>query len=282
MSTNEKNEYKIIVKYYESIIESEVSIQYLLLSSVLPSIAVIANDIILNHKYINDSYLKLILEYSIELSALSLQLDINLINCKEIKTFLDSLESLLKDEKLLSIIDNRLESDLNLLFPNLLLHKEVCLLINRCLDSISRESTPLKTKCEELDLVEKVIQRPALFWPTISQFSDRLKDCFGHTVIADIAYNFRLAVESNLTKPQTIFDFYPQRLHNHLILLRLFEKIDSIESGFSGKKFSIVQKICAKSQEISDNNYRLLLLIYPSVGKYIFNHKVFLKEKLFD
>jgi hypothetical protein len=282
MSINDKNEYKIIVKYYESIIGSEVSIQYLLLSSVLPSIAVIANDIIVNQKYINDSYLKLILEYSIQLSALSLQLDVNLINDKEIKTFLHSLESRLKDENLLSIIDNRLESDLNLLFPNLLLHKEVCLFINLCLDSISKESTPLKIKCQELDLVEKVIQRPALFWPTISQLSDRLKDCFGHTVIADIAHNFRLAVESNLTKSQTIFDYYPKRLHNHLILLRLFEKIDSIESGFSVKKFSIVKKICDKSEEICDNNFGLLLLIYPSVAKYIFNHKCFLKQKLFD
>jgi hypothetical protein len=85
-----------------------------------------------------------------------------------------------------------------------------------------------------------------------------------------------------LTKSQTIFDYYPKRLHNHLILLRLFEKIDSIESGFSVKKFSIVKKICDKSEEICDNNFGLLLLIYPSVAKYIFNHKCFLKQKLFD
>lgn len=282
MSENDENNYQIIVDYYENIISSEDSTKHLILSSILPSIGIIGTDIIINDKYINDSYIRLILEEIIKLCSLSLELDSNLINNKEIKLFLDSLESHIRDEKLLKNLRNDLDlSDLSLLFPDLILHKEVNDFLISCLNSVSRELSPLKTKCGELALIEKVIERPALFWPTINQLSHILVKSCGHSVIADIAYNFRLAVESKLIKSQTIFDLYPNCIHNYLILFRLFERIDCIESGFNAKKFSIIQEICAATKQTPDSYVRLLLLIYPSVPKYIFSHKYCIQQNYF-
>ncbi len=103
---------------------------------------------------------------------------------------------------------------------------------------------------------------------------------FCHPIIEEIAYNFRIAVESNIIKSQTIFDFYPNCVQKLLILFKHFELIDdSIEKGFKAQKFSIVTQICVKTKQISDIYVRLLLLIYFSIAKYIYEHKSCISEE---
>jgi len=229
----------------------------------------------------NDFNYKLILENIIKLCSLAVQLDINLINDKHIKTFLNSLQSDLKDEKLLHIFGNSLQTELSLLFPHLLLHEQVSHLITTCLNSISFEELQLKSKCSESDLVRQVIERPELFWLIINEFSDILMKCSHHSVIGDIAHNFRLVIESNITRSQTIFDYYPNCLHSSVVLLRLFEQIDLIESGFNAKKFQIIQELCLLSKELPKNYFAQLLLIFPSVAKYIYRHKSCIDQNYF-
>ena len=47
MSITDENDYQLVEKYYKTIIWSGVSVKYLILSLVLPSIAVIGNDLLI-------------------------------------------------------------------------------------------------------------------------------------------------------------------------------------------------------------------------------------------